>query len=96
MHNLSNDTGTYRCVLRRHWPFLRGYVVKGKKFSALGNCRLNLSRPSWRKMLSASSTRQQIFTAVQSNTKHQYALEKYSQRLTAELQEIDKLLVSLN
>ncbi|KAJ3867842.1 hypothetical protein EV359DRAFT_33541 [Lentinula novae-zelandiae] len=45
-------------------------------------------------MLSASSTRQQIFTAVQSNTKHQYALEKYSQRLTAELQEIDKLLAA--
>ncbi|KAJ3812932.1 hypothetical protein EV368DRAFT_31448 [Lentinula lateritia] len=45
-------------------------------------------------MLSAGSTRQQIFTAVQSNTKHQYALEKYSQRLTAELQEIDKLLAA--
>ncbi|KIK65517.1 hypothetical protein GYMLUDRAFT_38988 [Collybiopsis luxurians FD-317 M1] len=42
----------------------------------------------------AASTRQQIFTAVQSNTKHQYALEKYSQRLAAELQEIDKLLAA--
>ncbi|KAJ3778332.1 hypothetical protein FB446DRAFT_713835 [Lentinula raphanica] len=40
------------------------------------------------------TTRQQIFTAVQSNTKHQYALEKYCQRLTAELQEIDKLLAA--
>ncbi|KAJ3715624.1 hypothetical protein DFJ43DRAFT_1101891 [Lentinula guzmanii] len=45
-------------------------------------------------MLSTASTRQQIFTTVQSNTKHQYALEKYSQRLTAELQEIDKLLAA--
>lgn len=41
----------------------------------------------------ALSTKQQIFAAVQSNTQHQYALEKYSQRLAAELQEIDKLLV---
>ncbi|KAF5393566.1 hypothetical protein D9757_000239 [Collybiopsis confluens] len=42
----------------------------------------------------ALSTKQQIFAAVQSNTQHQYALEKYSQRLAAELQEIDKLLAA--
>ncbi|KAF9076447.1 hypothetical protein BDP27DRAFT_1414324 [Rhodocollybia butyracea] len=44
--------------------------------------------------LSPLTPRQQIFTAIQSNTNHQYALEKYTQRLTAELQEIDRLLAA--
>ncbi|KAE9385674.1 hypothetical protein BT96DRAFT_571991 [Gymnopus androsaceus JB14] len=41
-----------------------------------------------------ASAKQQIFNAIHSNTNHQYALEKYNQRLAAELQEIDRLLAA--
>lgn len=52
------------------------------------------TNPAWNLGMTSNGLKDTIQSAVQLNKDHQYALNVYAERLEAELEAVDKLLVS--